>query len=370
MKIGIMTLWATQHNYGAVLQCYALQEYLRKKGHSPYLIRYKAVKRKISVSKISAAKILTYLKRIMTELRKKNIKDEPRYFSEFIDRYMGQTEELFSSWEELSSNPPKADMYIAGSDQIWNFYDVPLALCKENIHAYFLDFGDSKIRRAAYAASWDKRYVTKEQLGEIKKLIKKFDYVSVREKTGLELCESCGITNAEWVPDPTLLLSAGDYRKLYSQEDIIIRKVQERYVLLYMVLSNNNTFDISSVYKFAAEKKLRVIYVAEDKTLNTYEKYYPTIQEWLYLMDNAEYVITNSFHGTVFSLIFQKQFGTIPLKGYVQATNARIQSLYDMFQIPDRFIIDYDFSILEKKYYPDFKVKENRFDKVIGGGFS
>lgn len=365
MRIGIMTLWNTQHNYGAVLQCFALQEYLRRNGHHPFLIRYKAKATGLNLTHISMKKIIKFVSRKVDEKRKSKIIDQPRYFSDFINEYISQTEKDYIGYEELKDTPPEADMYLVGSDQVWNFYNTPIELCREHIHAFFLDFGNSDIKKISYAASWDKDCVTEEQLKEIKPLIDKFTYVSVREKSGLELCQKCGINNAEWVPDPTLLLSAEDYRRIYLDSKNHIRKIEEPYIMIYNVLTQKQKFDISYIYDFAEENNLRVIYVCEDKTQDEYEKYYPTIPEWLYLMDNAKYVVTNSFHGTVFSLIFHKQFVNIPLTGSAAATNNRVKSLFEMFKTEGRYVVDHDLAILDKQYTTDFQIDYNNFFRIV-----
>ena len=227
-----------------------------------------------------------------------------------------------------------------------------------------MDFGKENIRRISYAASWDPKYVSNEQLSEIRPLINKLDYVSVREKKGLELCEKCGVKNPEWVVDPTLLLSAEEYRTLYKK-DKYVRHIKKKYIFIYLVMTQTIKYNLDYVYNFAKKNDLEVIYVAEDKSIDNYTKYYPTIPEWLYLVDNADFVLTNSFHGTVFSLIFKKQFGTIPLKGYSSATNERIRSLFELFSISPRFVENEDISILKQEYNPIFKNLTSNFMQYL-----
>ena len=370
MRIGIMTLWDTKDNYGAVLQCYALQEYLRTIGHDPFLIRYKDTDSKINLKAITPGKVYRYIFRRIRFFFKPKTTDEPRYFEEFERKYMEQSEKSYFSFDDLKNDPSEADLYLAGSDQVWNFYNAPLRICKDRIHAFFLDFGPEHTMRASYAASWDEKYVSDEELEEIKPLINKLDYVSVREKSGLKLCFRCGVAHAEWVPDPTLLLTAEDYRKLYNREADHIRKIKKEFILVYIVLGRKNDFDIKTIYNFADSNGLDVIYVTENNTRDSFPKYYPAIPEWLYLVDHAKYVITNSFHGTVFSLIFHKQYAAIPLTGYAAATNARTESLCRMFHTDVRYIQNYDFSILNRAYETDYIPEENRFKKFLqsGGG--
>lgn len=363
MKIGIVTLWNTTQNYGAVLQCYALQEFLRRKGHEPYLIRYSYHASQYRKKHLNIIRIINGVKNKIYQFRLQRVQEESKRFDQFIQINMKSTKDEYSTWQQLKDNPPEADLYIAGSDQVWNFYNTPVEDCRDNIHVYFLDFGEN-VHKASYAASWMKKYVRDEHLREIIPLLNQFEYVSVREQEGIELCEKCGIESAEWVCDPTLLLKKEDYRKLYKNTTNQILP-NRKYVLLYMVLTRNNTFNIDSVYEFARQNNLEVVYVTGDKSLDHYPKKYPTIEEWIYLVDHAEYVITNSFHGTVFSLLFQKQFATISLDGYAESTNARINALFKMFHVEERFLRNYDFTVLKKKYSSTLEVLPNNFSNFL-----
>ena len=363
MRIGIMTLWKTEFNYGAILQCYALQEYLRKKGHEPYLIRYSNKKTKRSLRRFSVSKAINLIRDYYRGFKKRKIMDFSREFELFREKYIDVSEKEYVGYESLKNNPPEADMYIVGSDQVWNFYKTPIEYSRDPIHAFFLDFGNKEIKKVSYAASWDRQYLLDCHIDEIKPLLKKFDYVSVREKRGIDACEICECKNAEWVVDPTLMLTADEYRKIYN--DNSVRYISGKYILIYMVLTQKQVFDVDYIYEFAKKRNLKVIYVAEDKTDDSYQKYYPTIPEWLYLIDNAEYVVTNSFHGTVFSLIFHKQYGTIPLDGYSKATNKKIESLCEIFKTKPRFINNKDLEILDISYDAQYEYKKSGFDAFI-----
>jgi hypothetical protein len=270
--------------------------------------------------------------------------NKDRDFDDFRENYIKQSEKVYYSYDELVEEPPEADIYIVGSDQVWNFYSTSLENIRPQLKAYFLDFGKRDNKRIAYAASFGKEKLNDEFIREISLLLKKFEYVSVREKSGLDICRLCGVDNAEWVPDPTLFLKAADYRALYMQE--LKTLIDTPYCLLYM-LNNDCNFTIKSIYDWAERKKLAVIYVAANDRHDLYKKLYPTICEWLYLVDNAKYVITNSFHGSVLSIIFQKNFGIIPLIGDYIGMNSRFHALFEMFGFESRFI-DYDFGILDK----------------------
>jgi polysaccharide pyruvyl transferase WcaK-like protein len=342
MKIGIMTFWWADDNYGQLLQCYALQKYLRDVGHDAYLIRYDPrndyVKtplwRKI-IKGLSPVKLSLYIWHRYKKMFLKEI-NQRRRFNEFRDKYIKQSEKIYCSYDELVSDPPDADVYIVGSDQVWNTFSLSLEQSKKQIKAYFLYFGKPEIRRIAYAASFGKETISNELVKEISPLLKHFNYVSVREKSGAAICRQCGV-NAEWVPDPTLLLNANEYRILYKTEQQ--EKPEKPYLFLY-ILNNKIDFPIKSMYQWAAKKRLDVIYITGNAQYDHYKKIYATIPEWLYLIDNAEYVVTNSFHGAVFSLVFNKKFGIIPLKERFAEMNNRFDSLFKIFGIDKRFIDD------------------------------
>ncbi len=260
---------------------------------------------------------------------------------------MKQSEQIYYSYDELKANPPQADCYIVGSDQVWNFGGVKLSKCKNLVHAYFLDFGKAETKRIAYAASWGREQVPNEFVSEIAPLLKKFQKVSVREKSGIDICRRCGYEAAQWVCDPTLLLDAEVYREIYRNTNV--SAPQKPYVLFYY-LDNGGRFDKKSVFQFAQERNLDVRYISANMNMDAYEKTYATIPEWLCLVDNAQYVITNSFHCCVFSILFRKQFGAIALTGTYSGMNSRLQSLFEMTGCGERYLRNGDFSVMSEKY--------------------
>lgn len=353
MKIGVMTFWWSDDNYGQILQCYALQKYLRDAGHDAYLIRYdprddyimpfwkKAIKafNPVELSRFVRYKLEDFV--LYDKIKKAN---NLRQFDTFRKKYIRQSEKIYYFYEKLAEEPPEADVYMSGSDQVWNPDLLLFEKTKNQLRAYFLNFGDAEKKRIAYAASFGKEKVADDFVQEIAPLLKKFDYVSVREKSGLNICRQCGV-KAEWVPDPTMLLTASDYRALYSP----INQPDDKspYCLLYM-LKNECDFPIKAIYGWAKGMNIKVLYITGNSKYDKYEKIYATIPEWLYLIDKAEYVITNSFHCSVFSLLFQKKFGVIPLKGKYFGMNSRFASLFDIFNIKQRFI-DNSFDVLDIK---------------------
>ncbi|MBD5441612.1 MAG: polysaccharide pyruvyl transferase family protein [Treponema sp.] len=354
MRIGVLTFWWSQDNYGQLLQCYALQKFLRDAGHDAFLIRYdhthdyrqNPFRRMLKgLNPVLLAKFLLkkkHRKEVLLEQKKND-----RQFDLFRDKYICKTDKVWHSYDDLKLTYPEADCYVVGSDQVWNFtFYRNAAQCKDIIHAYFLDFGKPETKRMSYAASWSVDVLSEDLQNEIAPLLEKFSYVSVREEKGIELCAQCRRNDAEWVYDPTLLLGAEIYRNIYKENQI--RKPKNKYLLLYM-LNNEFDFDVSTVYSFAEEKKLDVVYVTGNGVIDQRKKFFATIPEWLYLVDNAEYVITNSFHCGVFSVIFHKRFGVVALSGKDAGMNARHESLFEMTRTGDRFLKN-DFDVLDNTY--------------------
>jgi hypothetical protein len=364
MKIGIMTFWWSKDNYGQLLQCYALQKYLLGAGHDAYLIRYdprndyvKTPIRKKILKAFNPVKLFNYVHYKTRQLMIYNKIEKTgalRELEGFREHYIKQSEKIYYSYHELRENPPEADIYISGSDQVWNPDSLLLNNTNSQVNSYFLNFGDTGKKRIAYAASFGKERVADDFIQAITPLLKRFDYVSVREKSGVDICRQCGV-KAEWVPDPTMLLSVDDYRALYPLAN---QSNNERpYCLLYM-LSNECDFSTKAIYAWAKKKKIKVLYITGNSKYDGYKKIYATVPQWLYLIDKAEYVITNSFHCSVFSLLFKKKFGILPLKGNFIGLNSRFGSLFEVFGIEQRFV-DNSFTVLDTDI--DWKKVEDMF---------
>lgn len=352
MKIGILTFWWSKDNYGQLLQAYALQKYLRDRGHDAYLIRYRPegdMKRTpLALRLIKAfnpAKLARYLAyRMRRRAAEREYAEHDRQFDVFREKYIAWSDAVYASYEELRENPPEADCYIVGSDQVWNFGAVPFARCRGAVHAYFLDFGPPETKRIAYAASWGRETLPDAYAREIQPLLARFSYIGVREKSGAALCARCGRDGAEWVRDPTLLLGAETYRALYRAENA--RAPEAPYVLFYY-LENGGAFDKEAVFAFARARALAVQYVGGNMNTDSYKKNYAAVPEWLSLVDHAEYVVTNSFHCCVFSLLFGKRFGAVRLTGTAAGMNTRLASLFELTGCPERYVTETDFSALE-----------------------
>lgn len=330
-KVGVITHWGALDNYGQTIQTYALQQALKKNGAESYLIRYTGNARKSSaLHKIfrifNIRRIRAYILRKRNDAKNKEINQKNhRDLRLFLEANISLAPLIYSR-KDLISHPPQADIFITGSDQVWNKLD----------KTYFLDFAPKSAKKISYAASFGAARYKNRQLDTLATLLKPFDIITVRETEGLQLCKDAGRPDASLAPDPTMLLTAADYGAM-----ALPPHTTKRYVLLYM-LGNKNDFDVEKCFSFASEHNLEVKYVASQRQFDDHPKVYPSMEEWLGLIQGAQYVITNSFHGTVFSLIFNKQFITIPIAGNSRKMNNRIETLLKTFDLLLRMTEDTD----------------------------
>lgn len=338
MKLGILTFWKTEDNYGQLLQCYALQTYLHSLGHETFLVRTMSgrdynptFKQQVMEKARIIYRLSPYpfylMKRVISsafytfthgKFRKRTV---DLGFEQFRQEYLNCTKVY--TLEELQNDPPDADAFVVGSDQIWNTND----------GIYYLSWVRNERRKIAYAASFGGC----DTLPDDKTLaewLKRFDYVSVREQSGVEICVNAGRKDAVCVADPTMLLSAADYLKIASKE-----LPKDKYLFIYF-LGTRTIINWKEIYAFAKEKGLKIIYVASQGQEDKFNHIQASIHEWLSLIANAEYVITNSFHGTVFTLLFSKKFLTYPVTGVAIKMNDRITTLLNPLGLGDHIYSD------------------------------
>lgn len=325
MKIGILTFHAAL-NSGAVLQAYALQTYLSRQGYDVEVINYRRKKRfdfKAYIAK-SPRRVWGKWKDRWNGIRYELRGD----FGKILQR----GEKVYWSLEELQNDPPAYDVYIAGSDQIWNVYS------ESNINpVYFLQFGTDDIKRIAYAASMGQVRVPDSLRSTIKNLLQKFDVISLREKKAADFVQSLFGTEREifQAPDPTLLLSAVDYVPLLETRVT----AKKPYIASYMLaeLGGEQKQSVQYVHK---AKGLKILNLRNPDTcirLEDAENIIVTPTEWLSYMYHAEFTICCSFHAVVFSLIFHKSFVVITPRD-----NERIESLLRPLNLMGRVFKEFD----------------------------
>ena len=336
MKIGIITYWQSNDNYGQQLQCWALQQWLKDKGHQPYLIRYDFINRTLPVNKLKKVwkVMLVYpaLRAIWRKSRQKSlenkiasltIKNKARLFDKFREDRIEKSDAVYCSLGELQTNPPQADAYITGSDQVWS----QLLDIKEN-EVFFLNFGDSGIRRISYAASFGMDEYPSKLNGALKDNLSRFDAVSVREKAGVDICKNVGI-DSKMVLDPTLLLDSDNYRKIEASR----RKAEYVYIYSLNVRTADEMY-FTEVSAYAEQNNCKIVVTPASGCVLGNELFeggveydYATIPAWLSNINHARLVVTTSFHGIVFCILMHTPFVYIPLKGVLSKMNNRIVSL-------------------------------------------
>lgn len=356
MKIGIITQ-PLHNNYGGILQNYALQQALILLGHGPITIDWKSSK--VSPIKAQAYAIKQWILRNI--LCKKNVytpkylpnEEEIRIISrnniEFIDKYINRTS-IVDSLEGFLSETKNRNLraLIVGSDQVWR----PSYACGR-LSEMFLSFAESiDIKRLSYAASFgtDKWEFTPEETSECARLAQKFFFVSVREDSGIKLCEKYLGVKAKLVLDPTMLLTKEDYLGLLNDGNIpnsngnlfhyILDPEPSKSVFINRIAVGMNLTPFLVLPKCQAENRTK-----RDIKERIEDCVFPGVLAWLRAFADAEMVVVDSFHGMVFSIIFNKPFWVI---GNFDRGMSRFTSLLKIFGLEDRLL---DVSQIDKIDY-------------------
>lgn len=343
MKIGILTQ-SLQANYGGLLQNYALQQVLLRAGHevetidwtpSNKSLRYRLYRIKCTILSLLFPKKYLKLRYQPTDEEKKVIQQHTNHF---ISTYIHHTKTImFKDGFSRQAKVGKYDAYVVGSDQVWRpRYNAFLT-------SMFLDFAkEEKSKRIAYAASFgtDQWEFTQEMTSICAPLAQKFDFVSVREDSGVKLCKDQLGVDAVHVLDPTLLLTKEDYIHLIEAE-----KEPKAKGTLFNYILDPDTVKSAFINRVAKERGLKSFQVlpkcqAETRTKDNVKNHiedcvFPGVTTWLRAFMDAEMTIVDSFHGMVFSIIFNKPFWAI---GNVSRGMSRFTSLLKMFHLEDRLL--------------------------------
>lgn len=316
MKIGIITFhWGT--NYGGVLQSFALQHFLSEAGAEVKMINFAPPTFRDSFLRCFISKQpKTVFNNIKTYIKDKNI-------DKFRNEYLNLTDRYYSI-QELKQHNKDFDILISGSDQVWNPYGI-----KNYNLVYFLPFGKNKVKRISYAVSLGCENYPKDVMVQIKPLLAKFDAISVREKSALSILSNEGFNNVQLMPDPTLLLKKEVYLDLIAS----VKPKNKNYGFFYTLQPNQPT--IKEIYN-GINKKMSTI-----NTLNI-QSSTMGMKEWLSTFFHSEFVVTNSFHGIIFSLILNKNFIAVPIEGRLTGMNDRIYTLLNRFGLQNRILKSFD----------------------------
>lgn len=320
MKIGILT----QHfyrNYGGIVQNYALQQMLIKLGHVPITFEHDTCYSRTRW-------VMRVIKQIIRRRNFKSLSEYPykcrighRPFIDFVvdnissvmvRNFTGEIESVYG-----------CEAFIVGSDQVWR-----PAFNVGRLYNMYLDFASNDVKKIAYAASFgvsDWEYTEKETQ-KCKSLVSQFDAVSVRENSGIELCQTHLGVDAKWVLDPTLLLDSNDYEAVCQNVS-----VDDKFVFVYALHLNNEMQDYAQ--QIANQLDLNVKILQAGNRLKSED----TIEKWLASFRDAEVVVTDSFHGMAFSVIFNKPFHIFKNES---GGVARYESLLIQLGIENRIVMN------------------------------
>ncbi len=313
MNIGILTL-PLHCNYGGILQAYALQEFLKREGHEVALLNRQRNATDVNIG----SRLFNFLNQ---EVMHRNVQ-------RFIRSRMQLTKALQSE-ETIREAATGLDAVIVGSDQVWR-----LGMIKGVERNYFLDFVESPCRRIAYAASFGIEHWegTEALTQELAACLKRFDALSVREQDGVRLCKEVFGVEAQQVPDPTLLFDHTFY------EDLIEKPRKTDTPALFYYLLGNKRQSLSLIEGLAGRLRLKPQTVNADFEVRVGKfnfTHFPTPDCWIEAIRHASFIVTDSFHGTVFALLFNKPFVVLENQS---GGISRIHSLLGHYGLSDRLV--------------------------------
>ena len=339
MKIGILTL-PLHTNYGGILQAYALQTTLQKMGHEVVVID-KRQNFKLPLHKKIIACTKQAIKRYLLgkdapinleKYQEKVWKTRTRHTTKFIENHLSRV--VVENVSLLKAED--FDAIVVGSDQIWR---CPYSSSFPGVENSFLAFAETwDIKRLSYAASFgtDEWEYSKKQTTNCSRLISKFDAVSVREMSAVRICKEHLKTDAVHVIDPTMLLCADDYRALLKD---IERKMPDNGLMCYVLDSSE---EVNNIIKDISHSNDLTPYHTNSKTEDynapIEERVQPKVEDWLRSFNDAEFIVTDSFHACVFSILFKKPFIVF---GNKDRGVARFQSLLSVYGLEDRLVTSY-----------------------------
>ena len=327
MKISVITLHRIV-NYGSVLQAYATQFIIEKLGYEVEIIDYQT-RRMTMKGMIADVKYKNNMLRKSLLIRTiARIILIPSYikrfsvFKKFLSENLKLSKHLYTCEDDFYKYPINTDLYLTGSDQVWNpepsnGIDRP----------FYISFDDTR-KRISFSASFGISQL-KENKKQIQELLSKYEYISVREKSGLDILYDLGL-KGEWLLDPTLLLTEKEWEPFISK-----KYKNKNYILVYNI--NREKGLDKFVRRLEQEKKLPVYFLSyqwHDFYKHGKLKCCPAVEEFLGLIHDAEYIITDSFHGLAFSVLFNKQV----MPYYPHKFSTRLVSLVEMAGLENQVV--------------------------------
>lgn len=332
------------YNVGASLQAYALVRYLKDMGHDveiiDYIPEYLNKHYKLDVVNNTrydriAVRQLYLLAKLPGRLRALNSRRK-KNFDGFTEEYLPTTKKRYRSNEELKKELPEADLYLAGSDQIWN-----TIFQNGRDPAFYLDFVPKGSIRASYAASFATEDIVEEWRIPVKNWLESLDYISVREVSATNIIKNLGLEKVVQVMDPVFLLNKKQWEVMCKTE-----KLEEPYLLIYDFDNNENINEFAK--KVSKERNIRIYSIFKNTMANKcFSEAGPL--EFLNLVSKASYIVSNSFHATAFAIIFEKPFAVFEREEKINTRLLDLLSLLNLSKInnhPDYDVINLS---LEKK---------------------
>lgn len=308
MKICLLTMHGV-YNYGSALQTYATCQIFKRYGYDVEIVDYypKRMRNYGSLKQLyTDAKPFhkkTWTSVLIALCKYPSMRRLKRVFVPFSDKYFKKSC-MYSTNDSLINNPPIADVYCTGSDQVWNDY-----LEGSFDKAYFLDFAPEGAKKIAFSASFGREDISDEELLPVKNLLSRYDAISVREETGLQIIRDIDVSIKECILDPTFLLSGDEWKRLATP-------IKERdYLLVYQLHEDSITSKVAiEIGKILGKKVLRISTdylkrIPGGKTIVA-----PGVEEFISYISNAYMVVTDSFHATAFSINLNVPFISIQWK--------------------------------------------------------
>lgn len=344
-KVGIIT-FNTPYNFGAALQVTALQNAVEKLGYACKVLNYYYehimkeydIRFSIKSPHVTAFDLLT----LTNNLKRKSA------YKKYHDLYLNFSEQT-KDWRELSKISKECDCLICGSDQIWNFN------ITEGVNpAYFLKFANANQKKIAYAPSVALATIPTNLINDIKEALQDFKAISTREEnSAVQLSNILG-RDVPTVLDPAFLFKSSFYDKLFADYSLDLPK---KYIFVYSIhLKNLNTMKCFAE-KYAQENNAEIVYFNK---YNLHGKLYKKNifrcdpRSFVYTIKNADFVISDSFHASVFSILYNKQFAVYA--GIVSAANSRMNSLFSQIGIGDRNV-NGEYKTLDNISYDNVNLK-------------
>lgn len=328
MKIAVITMHAVK-NYGSALQTYATEQVLKKLGYDVEIIDY-IRKKNIDSNLIN---VWTAKEQGIRKAAKKivlypTIKKWIKVWKSYLKTHIKLSDVTYTDLKDFSSNPVHADIMCTGSDQVWN------SGWNDGVeYPFYLSFVNDETPKLSFSASFGKEELEESEVELVKPLLERYDFITVREKSALAILNRMGIENAAFTLDPTLFLTQKQWKEHMSK-----KRLNKPYVLVYQ-LNRSKKFD-AWASRFAKSKGLGLIRLClryDQIILPGKKVFIPEIREFLSLIHNAEYVITDSFHATAFSINFNKQFFSVLPEMY----NCRLKNFLSLFDLEKRIVNDY-----------------------------